>query len=297
MVKTQAPGFYRMMLGGFEVTALSDGVVSMPIVFPGITKEEITTRLADMYLTEPVPMSFNAFLINTGNKLVLIDVGTGDLGEILEWSGVGHVVDNLRAAGYRPEQVDEIYITHAHIDHVGGLLQGKRRAFPNATVRAATSESSIYLDPERAATVFANASGKAKAVAKIIGTLFKSYVDAGKFRTFDGDIELVPGISALGTPGHTPGHTTYLVKSQGQTLIVLGDLVHHAAVQFPNPWAPAASDFDAKAATSQRIRMFQLAATQGYWVAAAHISFPGIGHIRTDRGSYVWIPAAYDIAK
>jgi glyoxylase-like metal-dependent hydrolase (beta-lactamase superfamily II) len=139
MVKTQAPGFYRFMLGDFEVTALNDGVVAYPTthVLPKATSDEINRRLAENDLTDPVDMSYNAFLINTGHKLVLIDTGTGGkLNDDPGFHGAGHLMANLRAAGYQAQQIDEIYITHLGPDHVGGLTLGNDRAFPNAIAGA-----------------------------------------------------------------------------------------------------------------------------------------------------------------
>lgn len=168
MAKTQ-PGFYRMMLGNVEVTALNDGVVAYPTrrVLPTATPEEIKAGLSWNGLTDPVGMSYNAFLINTGHKLIhkliLIDTGTGGkLDDEPEFHGAGPLLANLRAAGYRPEQVDEVLITHRGQDHIGGLTIGRERAFPNAIVRASKSEFKIFLDPRKAAAVLADAHNDAK---------------------------------------------------------------------------------------------------------------------------------------
>lgn len=296
MVRTQAPGFYRMMLGDFEVTALNDGVVTMAVIFPGMSSEEINARLADRYLTSPIGMSFNAFLVNTGDKLILIDAGAGDVAKLVGWTA-GHLIENLRTAGYRPEQVDEVYITHMHPDHIGGLILAGQRAFPGAVVRAASKEVERYLDAAKMASALASSPDEATDRIRFqrVRTLLEPYINAGKFLSFDGDVTLVPGIRALATHGHTPGHTSYVVESGEQTLIVIGDLIHHAAVQFPNPWFPAATDWDPKEANAERVRIFQQAADRGFWIAGAHISFPGIGHVRSDRGAYLWVPANYEI--
>src|ERR1700690_1812435 len=121
IVKTQAPGYYRQMVGDIEVTALSDGTAMLPVkdLLVNATPEEITHALARAYLASPLETSINAFLVNTGTKLVLIDTGTG--GAMGPTSG--KLLGNLRAAGYGPEQVDEVYITHMHGDHIGGLLR------------------------------------------------------------------------------------------------------------------------------------------------------------------------------
>lgn len=291
-----------MMLGDFEVTALNDGVVpySTQRVLPTQTPEQIKKSLFEAGLTDPAGMSYNAFLINTGGKLVLIDTGTGGkLDDEPEFHGVGHVMANLRAAGYQPEQVDEIYITHIGLDHIGGATIGTDRAFPNALLRASRAEVDFFLDPAKAASALAKTPDKekpdAKAYLEFLRSLFEPYIRAEKFQSFDGDITLAPGVRALATHGHTPGHTSYVVESKGQTLIVMGDLVHMGAMQFANPALSSVFDADPKAAAQQRLRIFGMAADNDYWLAGGHISFPGIGHVRFKQDRYWWSPANYTI--
>jgi len=299
MVKVQ-PGFYRMMLGEFEVTALNDGAVAYPTaqVLPTATPQEIKLGLAENSLTDPVDMSYNAFLINTGSKLILIDTGTGGkLDDEPEFHGAGHLMANLRAAGYRPEQIDEIYITHRGQDHIGGLTIAGERAFANALVRASKSEMEIFFDPEKTAALLAEAHNNAKVKAWLQFTrdLFEPYIRAGKFQSFDEDIPLAPGIRALATHGHTPGHTSYIVESKGQTLIVMGDLVLMGALQFANPSLGSSFDGDPKAAAEQRRRIFKMAVDKDSWLAGGHLSFPGIGHVHSAPDRYFWVPANYSI--
>jgi len=123
------------------------------------------------------------------------------------------------------------------------------------------------------------------------------YVTAGKFKPFNGNTELVPGIKAQASAGHTPGHSTFVVESQGQKLVLWGDLMHVAAVQFANPAVTIQYDTDSKAAAVQRQRAYADAAKAGYWVAAAHLSFPGIGHLRKDGKGYVFVPVNYSVAR
>jgi len=291
MAKTQAPGFFRTMVGDFQVTALNDGVIPWPTktVLPTATAEQIEKGLFETGLTDPVGMSYNAFLVNTGTKLVLIDVGTGGkLNDSPAFRGAGLLLANLRAAGYETEQVDEIYITHLGPDHIGGLTQGSKPTFPNAKLRAAKAEVAVFLEDrglQRGDSVW----------RPFRAGLFEPYIKAGRFEDFDQDIVLVPGIRALATPGHTPGHTSYLIESKGQTLIVLGDLVHAGAIQFTYPSLPTVFDADQKGGIAQRERIFRLAAEKDYWVAGAHLSFPGIGHIRSEQGRYRWAPVNYTI--
>jgi glyoxylase-like metal-dependent hydrolase (beta-lactamase superfamily II) len=288
MVKTQ-PGFYRMMLGDFEVTALNDGVVGYLTaqLIPTATPQQIKDALSENGLTDPVGMSYNAFLINTGSKLVLIDTGTGGkLESVPAFHGTGHLMANLRAAGYQPEQVDEVYITHLGPDHVGGLTLETERAFPNAIVRAPRAEVDLFLHP-------GNAPAWTRSWTRFWADLFSPYIKAGKFESIEGDVVLTPGIRALATHGHAPGHTSYIVESKGQTLIVMGDLLLMGAVQFMHPSLGSSADADPKAAAEQRLRIFNMAAADDDWVAGGHLSFPAIGHIRAAQGRYFWVPIDY----
>lgn len=285
--KSQAPGYYRMMLGDFEITALNDGTVDLPV--DKLLKErrpgQVLRALQQAYLGVPLETSVNGYLVNTGSKLVLIDTGAASLfGPTL-----GRLVANLRASGYEPEQVDEIYLTHMHPDHVGGLTQNGQAVFPNAVVRADQRDADFWLSAEQAAKAPAEAKGFFQGAMSSM----KPYVDAGRFKPFEGNTDLLPGLRAVATPGHTPGHTVYMVESKGQKLAVWGDLMHVAAVQFHDPSVTIAFDTDAKAAMPQRQQAYADAADQGYYVAVAHVSFPGIGKLRPDGKGYLWLPANY----
>lgn len=292
-IKVQAPGFYRMMLGDFEITALNDGVIAYPTkqVLPKATAEQIRDGLYESGLTDPVGMSYNAFLVNTGAKLVLIDTGTGGkLDDNPGFHGAGRLLANLRASGYRPEQIDEIYITHLGPDHVGGLTRGAERVFPNAILRASQSAVDLFQHPD-------SAPAWTRSWIPFWAALFAPYIKAGKFASIEQDGILTPGIRALATHGHAPGHTSYVVESKGQTLIVLGDLVLMAALQFNDPSLQSSFDGDPSAAAEQRLRIFKMAATDDSWVAGGHLSFPGIGHVRAGRGRFFWVPANYEIPR
>jgi glyoxylase-like metal-dependent hydrolase (beta-lactamase superfamily II) len=291
LAKTGNPGWYRMMLGDFEVTALSDGTVTLPTdtLLLNTTKAKVAAALAKSYLKAPTETSVNAYLINTGTKLVLIDAGAGTLfGPTL-----GKLVANLKASGYTPEQVDEIYITHMHPDHVGNLVANGKPVFPNAIVRAGKADADMFLSKEN----LDKAPEAMKGFFQGAQASVNPYVAAGKFKPIEADGELVPGIKAIAAVGHTPGHTIYAVESKGQKMMVWGDLIHVAAVQFPEPAVAIQFDADAKKAVAERKKDFADAAKQGYFVAIAHISFPGIGQLRTDGAGYRWLPVNYSPAK
>ncbi len=290
LAKTGNPGWYRMMLGDFEVTALSDCTVTLPTdtLLINTTKPKVEAALAKAYLKAPTETSVNGYLINTGTKLVLIDAGAGTLfGPTL-----GKLVANLKASGYGPEQVDEIYITHMHPDHVGNLVANGKLVFANATVRAGKADADMFLSKEN----LDKAPEAMKGFFQGAQASVNPYVAAGKFKPIEADGELVPGIKAIAAVGHTPGHTIYAVESKGQKLVVWGDLIHVAAVQFPEPGVAIQFDSDSKKAVAERKKDFADAAKQGYFVAIAHISFPGIGQLAKDGAGYRWLPVNYSPA-
>jgi glyoxylase-like metal-dependent hydrolase (beta-lactamase superfamily II) len=288
--KTPAPGFYRLMIGDIEVTALADGTFQMPVdkVLTNTTPDKVNKALMQSFRSSPLPTSVNSFLINTGEKLVLIDAGTGTA----FGPGTGAIVKNLRAAGYKPEEVDEIYITHLHLDHVAGLLQGDQMAFPNATVRADQHDLDYWLSADNAAKAPKDMKGFFDGAI----AAFKPYQAAGRVKGFEGSTELVKGVKALENHGHTPGHTLYEVESQGKKLILLGDILHVEAVQFASPGTTIVYDADPKKASAQRNRVFKDLSKNGTMVGFAHVAFPGLGQIKAQGQGYHWVPLNYTVS-
>ena len=290
-LKTQAPGWYRIMLGDFEITALSDGTLELPVdqLLTNTTPAKTREALARAFQKAPVETSVNAYLVNTGTKLVLVDAGTGGLfGPTL-----GKLVANLKAAGYQPEQVDDIVITHMHADHVGGLVNGDQLVFPNATLHADQRDADYWLSAANMEKAPEDAKGFFKGAMASVGP----YVKAGKFKSFTDDGEIVPGVRARTARGHTPGHSTYVVESRGQKLVFWGDLMHVAAVQFPDPAVTIRFDVDPRAAAVQRKRAYAEAAKEGYLVAGAHLAFPGIGRLRSLGAGFVFVPVPYAVPR
>ena len=286
MAGGQAPGWFRMKLGSFEVTALNDGIFKLPVDQLLQTPDAglVIRRLQEAYLGIPVDTSVNTYLIHTGEKLVMIDTGHAGQGG----APTGLMLAHLKASGYSPEQVDEIYITHFHGDHINGLTDKDGKAvFPNATVRADQRESGFWLgDPSKAPEGARGGMANAQRV-------LKPYLDAGRYKPFDGATELVKGVRAVPTYGHTPGHSIYVVQSGANKLVLWGDLMHVAAVQFKNPEVTIQFDSDPKAAAPQRMAQYKDAAAGGYFVGVTHVSFPGIGKLRADGSGYDWIPVNY----
>jgi len=253
----QTPSYYRMRLGDFEITALSDGTI-------------------------PAGTSLNGYLINTGKQLLLIDTGAGTL----LGPGLGKLVDNLRAAGYQPEQVNEIYITDMHPAHVGGLLSQRKAAFPNALVRVFRPEAEHWLaKSSMAAAPIADRQQFAQVAASL-----KPYAPAGRLQTFDDEVELAPGIRALPGAGHLPGQTSYAAQSGREKIVFCGEAPRGAANQVPAPLLVIRFDKDQVTAAGGRTALFKDIATHGYWMAGANLPFPGIGHLRADGHGFEFVP-------
>lgn len=284
---TQAPGFYRMALGDIEVTALYDGYTQhAPEIFKGASSEEIQTLLAKKFNspTKGSQTAINSYLINTGTNLILIDTGKSG-------PTSGHLLKNLQAAGYHPEQVDMILLTHLHSDHVGGLLTPEgTMVFPNAQIFVSKVEADYWLNPDIAAKAPANRQlAFTQANAAIA-----PYKAKGKFHTFAANEVLIAGITAIPTPGHTPGHTSYLVSSKQQHLLVWGDIIHNYALQFSHPQITASFDMDGREAVITRGKLLHMAAAESnFWIAGAHLPFPGMGRVRAEKPGYVWVPIEY----
>ena len=287
-IHTQAPGYYRAAVGDLEITALYDGYVDLAAsVLLNANKAEVQRLLARKFIAgEKVQTAVNAYLINLGGKLILVDTGAAKaFGPTL-----GFIGEQIRAAGYTPEQIDIVLLTHLHADHVAGLLgaDGKPQ-FPNAEVRVDQAESDFWLSEANAA----KAPKDFQSFFKIARDSAAPYQVAGKWKPFSGAAELAPGIKAVPAIGHTPGHTAYQIESKGERLLILGDAVHSHAVQFARPEVAIEFDSDKKQAVATRKKLFAWAAKEKLLVSGMHLPFPGLGHVRADGKAFAWVPVEY----
>jgi len=283
----QAPGYYRMTLGKLRITAVSDGTVTVPLntLLTHVSPEKLREAMARDALTPQAETSINAYVIDDGKKRVLVDTGAG---ELFGRNG-GHLLTNLAAAGYPAETIDTVLLTHIHADHSGGVSRAGKPAFPKAEVFVDKRDVDFWLNPANVNRVEAS---QAHTFAESERTL-RPVINAGRLKTFLAPATLPGGIRAESTAGHTPGSVLYRVESEGQTLVLWGDIIHAKAVQMPEPDVAIHFDVNQQQAVSTRERILRQAADQGYWVAAAHISFPGLGHVQRDGQGYRWVPGNY----
>ena len=284
--ETQAPGFYRRRVGETEVTALLDGYLDIAHgLWNGIeqaTVEELAAT-AGLPANGAIRIGVTSYLINQRDRLTLVDSGSADL----FGPTAGKFRAAMAAAGYRPEQVDTILITHMHPDHIGALIEDGRAVFTNAEVHICrldfdywTSEAEQAIAPDFAKLWF----DAAKSV--------KAAYD-GRVKLFTGAPELVPGITAVPLVGHTPGHTGYRLSSVGEDLLIWGDACGVASVQFKHPEAGLVFDVDGTQGKATRGRLLDMAAGEGVLVASAHLPFPSFGRVLRAGGAYAWQPDEY----
>ncbi|MBK4720886.1 MBL fold metallo-hydrolase [Azospirillum sp. YIM DDC1] len=278
-------GIYRFAVGDLRVTALSDGTLPLGIkpLVQGLQPERIDALLAERFERDPLETSINAFLIDAGSRLLLVDTGAGQLFGPYG----GKLPVSLAAAGYRPDQVTDILITHIHTDHSGGLALDGRIMFPNATVHVGQADLDFFLNRDNVARGL-----QPRHYDEAVATV-GPYLKAGKVKPFTEQSEILPGVTAIPTPGHTPGHAFYRVTSRGESIEFWGDIIHVGPVQFPHPEATVSFDVDQDAVRAQRLKRFAHEAGSGQLTAAAHLNFPGLGRLRRDGDGYHWVPVEY----
>jgi glyoxylase-like metal-dependent hydrolase (beta-lactamase superfamily II) len=286
MANTPAPGFYRFRLGAFEATVVSDGPLSLgppaDNLFNGVSKQELTEVLARNFrATETVELDQNTLVVNTGANLVLFDTGTGKTLKVFG-PHTGRHLDNLKAAGIDPNDIDTIALTHAHPDHCFGIMatQGARN-FPNARIHIAQADFDFWTDESKATTdMFKIAIGGARQ------NLIPNRERIGFVK--DGQ-EIVPGIQAMAAPGHTVGHTVYIITSEGKTLVNAGDIAHHSLISVERPDVEFAYDTDGKQAAVSRRRVFDMLASGRMPFIAYHFPWPGVGYLSKQGNGYRYV--------
>ncbi|WFE87885.1 MBL fold metallo-hydrolase [Roseibium porphyridii] len=289
--KAGAPmaGALRYKVGDFEITALLDGYLDVtPDLVVGYDASEGERLRGDAMIEgEALRIPVNAFLVNTGERLVLVDAGTSDaLGPTM-----GRLPTALEAAGVTPDQIDALLITHMHPDHLFGAIDGDGKpVFSNAELILPEVDNAFWFDdaamngaPEQFKPFFLGARRAAEA-----------YKD--KQTLVSGDKEILPGVQSMALPGHTPGHSGYLFDSNGETLVIAGDIIHMTVYQFAKPDWGIGFDIDSGQAAETRKKFFDQAASEKLFFAGAHIPFPGMGRVARDGDGYRFVAANWPYA-
>ncbi|MDR1874089.1 MAG: MBL fold metallo-hydrolase [Synergistaceae bacterium] len=223
------------------------------------------------------PSAIMAFLVKTENETLLVDTGFG----ALSGSNASQLMGGLAQVGVTPEGITLVLLTHMHTDHVGGLIWDSKKAFPAARVLSSRTERDFWLD-EKLLDRFPDR----RVNLEMVRNTFSMYGDA--MQVFEYGDAVAPGITALDSHGHTPGHTSFLLESKGERMLFWGDLIHAAALQFPNPDINAVYDMNPEDAAAARANFMEKAAVEKFLIAGAHLPFPGVGTVeKADRG-YVY---------
>jgi glyoxylase-like metal-dependent hydrolase (beta-lactamase superfamily II) len=283
----QVPAYYRLQVGDLEVTALWDGTASFdPHWLKGKTTIDgvVKAMHEDAHVLDAAD---TGFLVNTGKQLILVDAGSGT------WFGggaLGRMAGSLRSAGYSPEQVDLVLITHLHSDHIGGLTtQDGQRVFPNADVYVAKEDSDFWLSPE----IAAKAPKEAQQFFPAAQAIAAPYIKAGKWHPFSGSGPIIDGMQVVPLHGHTPGHTGYEFSSKGQTILFWGDTIHAQRVQLQHPGVTVVFDIDPAAAAATRKRLLPMLASEDVVIAGPHMLFPSLGRLHKAGSGYSWAPVSF----
>ena len=278
----QIPGVYRRRIGDIVVTALSDGYLDASYEFMrNIEPQEAERILNEAHRPAPPRVSINCFVLHSGRRVALVETGSGDkMGPTL-----GRMPDNLAAAGVDPSAIDTILLTHMHPDHSNGLTDNNGTAmFPN--VELVVSERDVAHWHDDAAMARATERQKLR-FFQWAREQIKPYWN----RRRDARGEVFPGVTAVPLYGHTPGHTGYLVSSNGERLLIWGDIVHMPDIQTRRPDVWMEPDVDGEAAVATRQRVFDQVATDRLLVAGMHMHFPGFLNLnRRPGGCYELIP-------
>jgi len=282
--KRAQPGFYRFKLGAIVITVVSDGTLAFPAETLWLDRAEDARGLLTSTFQPPSPvgLEINTILVNTGDKLVLIDAGCG--ADKFQKTN-GRLLGNLAAAGYAPGDIDTILFTHFHFDHLWGISDHDNASllFPSAEFVASETEVAFWSAPDLA--------DKLPPAQQPGVTQVNLKLAAPRLRLIKANAEVVPGVTTFGTPGHTPGHLAVNISSGREELLLTGDVVVNSAVSFLHPEWPFGFDIDVPLATKTRMAFLDRAAADKTLVGSYHLPFPGFGHVVREGRGYRWLPA------
>ena len=270
---TQPAYFYRFMLGSAEVTVASDGPLPLGDpsgTFVGVPKEEVKKMLTDNFLNDSnVILEQNVPIVNMGDRIVLFDTGMGT--SKLFGPTTGRLQKSMAEAGIKPGDVDAVVCSHAHIDHIGGIVdENDKPLFPNAQVYISEEDFKFWTDEGKLGSPLKDFIVHARKNLLPVRDRLVFYKDGQEF---------LPGVTALAAPGHTFGHHVFMIQSDGKSFAFLGDLTHHQVLLLEKPRMEFSYDSDPKMAANSRVKMLDMLAANKIAVMSYHFAWPGFGHV------------------
>jgi glyoxylase-like metal-dependent hydrolase (beta-lactamase superfamily II) len=291
----QAPGFYRYKVGSFECTSINDGARSFPLPDTFVTnapKAEALAAAEAAYMPQGmVIVPFNPQLINTGSKLVLIDTGNGVANLEPTKGAVGRTLQNFAAAGVDAKSIDVVLLSHLHPDHTNGIraLDGSI-AFPNAEIMVPATDWAFWTSDENAAK-----AQSSEMMKNYFANVKKTFAGIeSKVTKYDWGKEVTPGITSIEAPGHTPGHTAFVVASGDKKILIQSDVTNIPEFFLRNPDWHVAYDVDPELAQKTRHKFYDMASAEKALVVGFHFTFPSMGHVEKDGDKYRLIPIAWN---
>jgi len=284
---TQAPGWYRYKVGDFEITVVTDGVNRFKLpdnMVTNATRADVNAALAAVRMEPDVFVTpYNPIVVNTGSKLVLIDTGLGEAGYKASKGSNGQLLINLAAAGIDPKAIDAVIISHYHSDHVNGLLRADNSpAFPNAEVLVPAAEHAFWMDDGEMSRA---PKGRMEELFQNNRRVFSGEV-LKRLRTYEEGKEVVTGITAVGTHGHSWGHNSHIVASGASKVFVQADVTHVPFLFARNPgWHILYDQIPAEAEANRR-KVYDMLVAERMLVQGFHYPFPSLGYVEKSGTGY-----------
>jgi len=292
----QAASFYRYNVGTHQITVVCDGVATINLpdnYVANASKDDVGKVFAESQLPpDKVTHTYSPVVVNTGPKLVVIDTGLGPAQLEQSKGKLGQFQNNLAAANIDRNNVDIVIISHFHGDHINGLLAAENKpAFPNAEIMVPATEWKFWMDDGEMSKGMGNPilEGNFKNARRVFDALGR------KVTPYESGKELAPGITSVASPGHTPGHSSFVVASGSDKVLMQVDITAGAAFLFvKNPEWQLVFDVDKPLGVQTRRKLYDMAIAEKMPIQAFHAAFPGLVRVEKDGNGYRWVPAIWN---